>query len=314
MISDFGEGWVGSPIERWLVIFLKSGVLFWIGGLAAWLWHTDADLLSLWHHFMTADIKPVQALLLIFILTLLLAMVASILKRFDFSVLRFLEGYGWPQWLRTKLMQRQARALKTQRERLKQLAQQAKSHPLTAKEQAEYIRLDWQLMCIPYESTQLMPTRLGNLLRAIELKPRIRYGLDAIICWPHLWLVLPDDVKIEIVKARHQLDTAVRIWMWSVLFLIWGYWAWWAIPLGLIAALLDYHWILQAAKTYGHLIEASFNLHRHSLYRALDWPIPENPEQEKAHGEQLTRYLFRGLPPTRINKASTPKGELTINH
>ena len=298
MVSDFGEGWVGSPIERWLVILLKSGALFWIGGLAAWFWHTDADWLSIWQHFITADIKPVQALLLIFILMLLLAMVASIIKRFDTSILRFLEGYGWPRWLRTLFIRMQHRSIEKQGQRLRYLVNEAKSRQLTPKEQAESVRLDWQLMYIPHEMSQRMPTRLGNVLRAIELRPRSRYGLDALVCWHHLWLVLPDEVKMEVVKARHQLDTAVRIWMWSVLFLIWGSWVWWAIPLGLLAALLDYRWILEAAKTYGHLVEACFNLHRFSLYRALEWPLPESPEQEPEHGEQLTRYLFRGLPPT----------------
>jgi len=305
MVSDFGEGWVGSPIERWLVIFLKSGVLFWIGGLAAWLWHIDADWITIWQQFMSADIKPVQALLLIFILMLLLAMVASIIKRFDTSVLRLLEGYWRPRWISVLIVRMQHRSIEKQRQRLNKLAQLAKTRPLKPEEQADYVRLDWQIMYIPHDLSQRMPTRLGNLLRAIELQPRLRYGLNAFVCWHHLWLVLPDDVKMEIIKARHQLNTAVRIWMWSVLFLIWGYWAWWAIPLGLFAALLDYRWILESAKTYGLLVEASFNLHRFSLYRAMNWPLPEIPEQEKAHGEQLTKYLFRGLPPTHIKQHET---------
>jgi hypothetical protein len=67
--------------------------------------------------------------------------------------------------------------------------------PLTPKEQVEYARLDWQRLLIPSEKAQRLPTRLCNLLHAIELRPQEKYGLDIFVCWPRLWLVLPESVK-----------------------------------------------------------------------------------------------------------------------
>jgi len=36
-----------------------------------------------------------------------------------------------------------------------------------------------------------MPARLRSILRAAESYPPRRCGLNLIVCWPRLWLVLP---------------------------------------------------------------------------------------------------------------------------
>ena len=158
----------------------------------------------------------------------------------------------------------------------------------------ELVFLDWQQHHLPLPD-QLMPTRLGNLLRAAEQRPLEKYGLDAIICWSRLWLLLPDAVKQELQAARADLNAAARVWFWSVLFMIWGVWALWAIPLGLLSALFAYRWAIAAATLYGDLIEATFDLYRQLLYDSLDWRRPPNPAEERRVGRELTEYLWRGV-------------------
>jgi hypothetical protein len=68
-----------------------------------------------------------------------------------------------------------------------------------------------------------MPTRLGNLLRAAERKPLEKYGLDAIICWSRLWMLLPDAVKKDLQESRADLNNAARVWLWSLLFCGWTF-------------------------------------------------------------------------------------------
>ena len=96
-----------------------------------------------------------------------------------------------------------------------------------------YRRLMWEksllyqrLRRFPDEQQYFMPTRLGNLLKAAELRPLSKYGLDSVICWPRIWLLLPESAKTELVNARADLDTGARIWSWSILFLVWIIWAW----------------------------------------------------------------------------------------
>lgn len=69
-------------------------------------------------------------------------------------------------------------------------------------------------MQFPSQPNRLMPTKLGNILRAAESRPYDKYGLDAVICWSRLWLLLPDGVKKELQEARSNLNTAARFWLW----------------------------------------------------------------------------------------------------
>jgi len=294
MAPDFGEGWISSPIERWIAILLKSGILFWLGGLAAWLYHSDKDWAFLWQ-WMTSNIKPVEILLLIFILLMVVAITASVLKRFDIIVIRFLEGYPWSGWRKTLLIKWQNWQIARDEARFQALAEKAYKGlpPLSQKEQTEHAQLDWRLMYIP-EKEQRLPTRLGNLLRAIELRPEKKYGLNIFICWPRLWLVLPDAVKKELVIARDNLDTTARIWTWGAMFMVWMPYTAWAIPISVAVMLFAYHWMLQTAGVYGQLVESSFDLYRSLLYKQLRWTLPNNPAEERTQGEQLTAYLWRG--------------------
>ena len=166
---------------------------------------------------------------------------------------------------------------------------------LTSQEMYDYAVLEGLLRAFPLQSKETMPTRLGNILRAAESRPLAKYGLDPIICWPSFWLVLPEEVKNELQSARANLDNAARLWLWSLLFSIWTIWAWWAFPVGLIAALFTYYFrILSSATTYGQLLEAAFDTHRTLLYKALRIKLPIKPSGEYEAGQQITEYLWRG--------------------
>jgi len=303
MGHEAGQGWAGSPVEHiaapmesWTAMLLQSGIPFWLGGLLAWLPHSDlwqqCGWYGVWQSFVH-DLEPVQAVLLIFGLMLGAAAVASFIKRFDLFVLRFLEGYYLPRPLRQYWITQQQAQFDKQSKRFQALQDLPTLH---VAESSELARLDEELTIYrPTELEQQMPTRLGNLLRALEMRPAEKYGLDAYICWSRLWLLLPKEVKEDLTTARYQLDTLVHTWMWGGLFLIWSYWAWWwIIPVSLMTMLLAYRWMLQAAKVYGELVEASFDLYRHQLYQALRWPLPKHPAEELETGKMLTNYLRRG--------------------
>jgi predicted 3-demethylubiquinone-9 3-methyltransferase (glyoxalase superfamily) len=178
-------------------------------------------------------------------------------------------------------------------------------HHTIADLQTERAAIDWRQHHLPL-SGQLMPTRLGNILRAAEQRPREKYGLDAIICWSRLWLLLPDAVKKDIQEARADLNTAARVWLWSLLFCLWIFgsvplpptwpgtlWSLWPL-LGLFSAWFAYGWAIAAATTYGELIEAAFDLYRHLLYQSIRWNLPADPVAERQDGLKLTEYLWRG--------------------
>lgn len=118
--------------------------------------------------------------------------------------------------------------------------------------------------------------------------------LDAAVCWPRLWLLLPKEAKKDLTETRGGLDAGAVAWLWSVLFLVWTVLAWWAAAVGVVAAVLAHRWMIGAAETYGDLLESAFDVHRTRLYAALRWPLPANAAEEREAGRRLTEYLWRG--------------------
>ena len=78
---------------------------------------------------------------------------------------------------------------------------------------------------------QVLPTRLGNALRAAESYPgdEQRWGLDAVFWWPRLYLILPDSARGQVDDARASVDQLVVLTILSAAFA--------AVALGLSCAL-----------------------------------------------------------------------------
>ncbi|MGJ5630173.1 hypothetical protein [Nostoc sp. CALU 1950] len=293
MPTKFLESLGGKLAENWAANILTPAFVFWIGGLLAWVWRFGRKPLEDW-----LKQQPESLLIVVMVSGLLIIAVSGfVVQRFDLFILRFLEGY-WSAWLlplRRWMIQQKERDLKRKDKRWQTLADKKDQQVITNEELEEYVTLDGQLMQFPSQPNRLMPTKLGNILRAAESRPYDKYGLDAVICWSRLWLLLPDGVKKELQEARSNLNTAARFWVWSLLFIVWTLWAWWAIPAGLVGAIFAYYWAVDAASIYCSLLESAFDLYRLELYKSLRWQIPINPKQEQELGQQLTTYLLRGL-------------------
>ncbi|OUC13653.1 MAG: hypothetical protein B0A82_16130 [Alkalinema sp. CACIAM 70d] len=293
MPTKFLEGIGNKLVEQWVANLLTPAFIFWLGGFVAAMQRFGW---TGWQQWFAQLVEPLQ-LAVLFASLLLVATSAFAIQRLDLVVLRWFEGY-WPTWMnpiKQGLLNRQKARLQRLDQRWQELAaKRDQTGQLTVGETDEFVQIDWQLRQVPAQPDRLMPTKLGNLLRSAESHPSDKYGLDAIICWPRLWLVLPDGVKKELQEARSDLNTAARVWLWGVLFAVWSIWAWWVLPIALLVTLFAHHWMLNAAATYGDLLESAFDLHRFELYKALHWPLPTNPAEEQQLGRQLTEYLWRG--------------------
>ncbi|MEA5467120.1 hypothetical protein [Leptothoe sp. PORK10 BA2] len=304
MYSKFLEGMTGKVSEQWVTNLLTPAFVFWLGGLAASIYHFGWTPLKTW---ALQQPQPVQVGLLIVGLIVIVTS-SSVAQKFDRPMLRFLEGY-WPRWmkpLRHKRTQRYVNQWQQQQQRWSTLYAKGEA-ALSAEELNEYAQLDWLVMHSPSQPNQFMPTRLGNLLRASEYRSKERYGLDAVVCWPRLWLLLPDSTRKELQEARAALNTTVRISFWSLLFLVWTPLAWWAPLLALPVAWFSYRIALSAAAVYVDLLEATFDVHRHLLYQSLRIKLPKNPIKEAEDGKKLTQYLWREPDPTMPDFHDPPK-------
>ncbi len=294
MLPKFLESLGDTLAKEWVAKVFTPAFVFWFGGLLSWALHSQANwnTLEQWLNQKTL-VQPLTTLT-----AALLAVVTSAIavQQFELPVLRLLEGY-WPRWLqpiRRQMIKRQKLKTEKAEKRFQALASKG-IESLTPEEADEYVQLDWQLKQTPTQGDRLMPTQLGNILRAAERRPLEKYGLESVICFPRLWLLLPTEVKTELTEARARLNTMARVWVWSILFWVWTVWAWWATPIGLLSALLAHRWLLNAAAIYGDLVESAFDLHRTALYKSLRFPLPRNPTEEHQTGRALTDYLWRGF-------------------
>jgi hypothetical protein len=298
VLGKFWEG-VGSKLaERWAAV-AGPALMFWLGGLLAWAYHAGGlqqlGSLTDWLNRQTTLTQ------LAVVLATLLAVLASgvIVDRLTFPALRLLEGY-WPSWLtplRRRLVQRIQDRAKAEDTDWQRLAAEVLVRPESAgtEKLAAFARLDHRRRRRPSNPNRYLPTPIGNILRAAETRPSDKYGLDAVVVWPRLWLLLPDTARQELQAARTALNSAVAAALWGLLFCAFAPWTPLVIPVGLaVAVAAVWFWVPTRAETFGDLLEAAYDLHRTALYQQLRWPLPSSPKQEHSHGEQLSSYLWRG--------------------
>ena len=290
--DSLAEGLAGT----WNARLLLPAFAFWGGGLLAWVWRSG------WSDLQTFLNNTGEALGISLAVGLLVLLGVSgwLVQQFTRTALRLAEGY-WPppfrKWGYSRAGKISAK-IEAKKERWNDLAikaQDPEGGGLSVKAYNEYTRLDASVvMNYPRQVKLFLPTRLGNILRAAEEYPAVRYGLETRITWPRLWLLLPEEARQELAGARAGLDERARYMVWGLLFAAWSVWAWWAVPVALAAAAASYLGMVQAAGVYGELLRSAYDLYRFEIYKALRWELPPMPCDEEIHGRELTRYLHRG--------------------
>ena len=281
-----------------------GAAVFWLLGAAVVLARRNASVLSdegLVAGLATAarplqDLPPVAAGALLVAGLVVVVGSALVAERLTPGVLRMLEGYGRrPAAWRSRRVRRWVAARADAMSTYQTLqARRGSSTPLDADDELALSRAALVLHSIPSSGSLVMPTRLGNVLRAAELRPGQKHGVDAVSSWPRLWLVMPADARTDVGAARGELDAAARAWLWGALLVIWTPWAWWAPLLAVVVAALGYAACVRAAGTYGVLVESAFDVHLPLLYDATRVPRPTTAADERAAGERLALYLHAG--------------------
>lgn len=299
MLDKFWDAVAGKLADRWAGAAAPT-LLFWAGGVLAWAfagagWSGLGEIATwLGGQNLIAQIAVVLGALTI------VAASGIVVHRLTNPALRLLEGY-WPRWLHALTDLRRGRVYERRRaddEARQQWSAETegkKRQELSASQLAEGARLEDLRRHRPLLAGEMLPTRIGNILRAAETRPYHRYGLDAISLWPRLWLVLPELARQELTTARASLDTSVAAMIWGLAFLSFTPLAWWAAPVGTAVAISSVLWWVPArAEVFADLVEAVFDLYRNALYRQLRWPLPETPADEVRSGLELTEYLIMG--------------------
>lgn len=275
---------VGSNLAARLGALQDAAWAFWAWTVAVWVIDHGGWV------YVTKTVKPLfteasaAQLLAIAVAAVLTVVTSTILvARLTLPTLRALEGYGPLAGLR-------ASRIATWKTRLATL-QQRQVDAIDDRTQAE---LQLALRRFPPEP-DVMATRIGNILRAGELRPTYAYGLDPVVVWPQLWLALPEQPRSDVTAARTELDRTVAAFIWAASSSLLGL-LWWPAALTgpVVAWVIWRFWIPASAEAYAHTISALFDTHRFHLYDALHYPRPTAPSHERTEGEKITRILWTG--------------------
>jgi len=240
---------------------------------------------------------------------LLVFAVAAPFDAFTQTFLRWAEGYWGDNWLfRGLAMRRRTHHRKIIEESQKQFSElhgKQEKGSLSHAEELRVQQLEISLHSYPPDPQRAMPTFLGNVIRAAEDHARVRYGLDPIVTWVRVYPAISKVIQDALEGSQTTLGLAIRLiaqiilfatigvlfevasgkWLMSLIVLI-GSW---------ITAYLAYQAAIQAAKSYGELVRATFDLYRFGLYESLHLPVPtQNGDAERKQGNKLTQFLWRG--------------------
>jgi hypothetical protein len=154
----------------------------------------------------------------------------------------------------------------------------------------------------------LLPTALGNALRAGELSAGERYGLATLSSWPRIYLQVSDRAVEALRSTRDAMDAAVNL-CWSflavgVVSLVALYdepGAWWLPLLGLVLAAVAYKGAVIAAQAYSGLMHVVYDLHRFDLLEALHHELPSKEAERDVFGQVTEQFAGVWVPGLRYD-------------
>jgi len=170
------------------------------------------------------------------------------------------------------------------------------------------------------DEEHLLPTAFGNTIRAFEAYPSIMYGIDDIEGWIRLQAVIPKDYMELINDAKSQTDFWINLCVLGFVFLIeyigvsiyiWKVKILW-VPLLTIVCVVTAYWRARsAAVEWGSQVKASYDVFLPKLLKELQFPFPENRDQEIDMWKRFSQaiiYRDPDLLPQRIKpEVTAPK-------
>jgi hypothetical protein len=184
----------------------------------------------------------------------------------------------------------------------------------------------------PFDKENLLPTRLGNILRASELYPYERYKLEGITFWPRLSKVLPDRFVHELEEKNNQLvfmlnssmlsfflaflcigvaifrsvtfyflsiSNGISLWMPKSFYYngssslsLRAY-----LILGFVFLVIGYKiytFSINVAEDYAVIIRSGYDLYRFEILKQLKIKVPDSLKTEKQVWQNLSVFFIAG--------------------
>lgn len=150
----------------------------------------------------------------------------------------------------------------------------------------------------------ILPTKLGNVFRSMEIYPKWKYGMNGVFFWTRIQLLMSEENKKIIDKMRAFVDMFVELtWIFFfaaiVYLMILAYNGKYLLSVVFLVILLlfslgSYNMAVQSALKFGHYVRSIFDLYREDLWKKIKNnqfnKLDSLPEKER--WDNIFRYLW----------------------
>lgn len=238
----------------------------------------------------------------------------------NMGLLQSLEGYGRlnPARLGRRLQVRRFAKLQTE---IAELDSTRKSYLAGGREFPQDLRVRRNNLKrhaaerFPHEETWLLPTSLGNVIRAFEVYPKVMYGIEGIQGWTRLVAVVSKEYVELLDDAKAQVDFWANIcfvgsFMGCEYVTLATYFrqirAPWFPIVALLLGAIGFRMCRDAAIQWGELVKASFDVFLADLREKLGFSPCSNEDQEKELWTKFSQAIIFRSPDSMPAKTQRP--------
>jgi hypothetical protein len=228
------------------------------------------------------------------------------LSGLSYYVARLFEGYALERWSSWPIVRSAYRAtIALQRRHYDRLCaiRHDESKPPNDRQLAAW-KLD---RYFPPTGEDLLPTRVGNTIRAFERHSNVRWGLDSVTIWPRIEALLSADERELLADSKVNfylfVNTAIAAFVVGACLVVdqslnapqpASFWLLYAIPF--VLAYVVYRLAIDPAAQWGDVVRSSIDLHRLELYEKLGVRAPTSFSDERELALRVNQVLLYGEP------------------
>lgn len=166
-------------------------------------------------------------------------------------------------------------------------------------------------MRYPPKDTMILPSRLGNILRAAEAYPQDRYSANSVALWPRMVWAIDKEYMGHVDAANDQcsflLNCSLLSGIYALLAIAASLYVWFfqgnfSISfIYLTGGILSFGiaWFFYSASLlnvtkYGNLIRSSYDLFRFDLLEKLHLKLPVDNKKEKYLWQDISDFVTIG--------------------
>jgi hypothetical protein len=237
-------------------------------------------------------------------LGVLALLTALALSGLNYSLMRFFEGYPLVTCKDAPLVRAMyCRLLKRQQKRFDRIRGKKENDKMDGMARG---RAAWELdRSFPANRTRILPTSFGNAVRAFESHADARYGLDDVVAYPRIEMLMTKTAREPLIEARIDVNVSMNAVIGAILVGIallvdeavhrpqpWEL-SWMYLAPFFLAYLLHLP-MTGAAIRWGAEVRAAIDLHRLELYERLGVRTPASPSDERKIATAVSYLLMAG--------------------